>query len=128
MTGNVLIVDPCIETGRLLKQFLAMDGHDVRFAQTPKQAMAQMMAHPSTVVMIDQDIVGVTTGELLPALRLLAPYRDNLFRVMFLALAGSAEPLEYHRIGFFDVLRKPLDYEEMERVVDVCIASLSMES
>lgn len=69
-----------------------MDGHDVRFAQTPKQAIAQMMVHPATVVMIDQDIVGVTTGELLPALRLLAPYRDNLFRIMFWHLLEVPNP------------------------------------
>lgn len=126
MKSSILIVDRHYQNGVLLTDLLQSNGYDVRFSRSGEDALAQMKQRPASLVFLDQHVPGVLNGELLPALRILAPFVDRCFNVRFVATSGNLAPINYERAGFSHVLQKPFDFQEVERVLADCAEPLTL--
>ena len=123
MSVSILIVDSNPEIYSPLKAHLDARGYDTRVAQTPEGALEEMGSRPANFVLVDDHFPRVLSGELLPAMRVLAPFSNGVVRTVFIAISPNFAPIDHRRAGFVYVTRRPFDFDELDLVIAwLCIA------
>jgi CheY-like chemotaxis protein len=115
----ILVVDDEPSIGKLLKQFLASLGYEVRFAATGREALALIEKAPPDLVLLDIYMPQVNGVEVLKRLR--ASWPDELPFGVIILTGSRDEPLlqQTFLLGAFEVLLKPVSLEQLELAVRV---------
>jgi CheY-like chemotaxis protein len=115
----ILVVDDEPSIGKLLKQFLASLGYDVRFAATGREALALIDKAAPDLVLLDIYMPHVNGVEVLKHLR--ASWPEELPFGVIILTGSRDEPLlqQTFALGAFEVLLKPVSLEQLELAVRV---------
>ncbi len=113
---RILIVDDNIDAAESLAMLLAMDGHSVRTANLPEDALERVISFRPDIVLLDiglPEIDGYEVARRIRALPDLAPLR-------LVALTGYGQAEDKRRTeaaGFDDHLVKPVDLSMLQRTL-----------
>lgn len=111
---GVLVVDDEFSVRDSLYQWFRKDGYRVGAAEHAAAALAELERAPWDVVLLDIRLPGMDGMELLHRLRELAP--DSM--VIMMTAHGTIETaVEALKCGAVDYLTKPIDPDELSRVV-----------
>jgi len=117
---QVLLVDDHVLNRRVIAAQLQQLGADVREADGPAAALAQLAASPASVVLLDIELDAMDGYTLATQLR--AQERDLVNRACLLALSahsGDEHLQRCQRAGFDGVLVKPLQIEPLLEALDL---------
>lgn len=113
--SRILIVDDDPGLRRIMQIQLEEAGHQVIAASDGNQALAAVEeSHPSLVI-TDLRMPGLNGLELLKKLRAI---RADLTVIIITAFGSIQTAVEAMKAGAYDYLTKPIDYDELLRVVD----------
>ncbi|MGE0537115.1 MAG: sigma-54-dependent transcriptional regulator [Pirellulales bacterium] len=112
---SILVIDDDRSVLQIFKQVLADTGITVHGAGTAAEGLAQLREHSPDVVMLDvmlPDESGLETFH-----RLIQA--DPKVPVIFITASGTSDTaIEAMKLGAYDYLLKPLDAEQIRRLVD----------
>jgi CheY-like chemotaxis protein len=114
---RILLVDDNEDAGEMLRLCLEMEGHDVRFATCPEDALAEAKTFNPEAAIVDIGLPRVDGWRLGELLRRLPGLAD----LPILALTGYGQPADHqrsHAAGFRHHLVKPCDYGEIRAALD----------
>jgi len=111
---DLLVVDDEPTQRRMLAEYLASKGHDVREAGRPDEAMALLRSRPADLVLTDLRLPGADGVSFLRRAR--AEGCDAEF-VVLTAFGSVENAVEAMRAGAFDYLTKPLRLDELDEKV-----------
>jgi CheY-like chemotaxis protein/two-component sensor histidine kinase len=112
----VLIVEDIHDSRKILKRLLALDGHDVREAADGHAGLAELLANPPDVALVDVGLPGIDGYEVAR----IARKNPSLNRVRLVALTGYGRPEDREAVlaaGFDEHLVKPVNPADLVRVL-----------
>lgn len=113
---RVLIIDDNVDGAEALRDFLEMDGHEVRVAFDGPSGLSAARAHRPEVVVCDIGLPGMTGYDVARALRA----EPGLGGAFLVALTGYAQPEDVEKAkaaGFDHHLSKPPDVTRLEALL-----------
>jgi DNA-binding response OmpR family regulator len=109
---GVLVVDDTVETLKVLVSTLASDGHEVRPANSGKQALDAIAASLPELILLDVRMPEIDGYEVCRRLKEDAETRD--IPVLFLSsTTDSDERMKCYEVGGMDFIPKPFHREEL---------------
>ncbi|MFA5027965.1 MAG: sigma-54 dependent transcriptional regulator [Candidatus Methylomirabilota bacterium] len=118
---RVLIIDDEESICRVLARHLREKGHDARFALTGGDGILAHAAFRPEVVILDIRLPDENGLALLERLR----ERDAaLFVIIITAFGDMQTTIAAMQRGAYDYLRKPIDIDELDAKIEMCIRSL----
>jgi CheY-like chemotaxis protein len=115
-TQRVLVVDDNHDEAELVSGLLELQGHEVRSAYTPSEAIALACEFQPDIAFLDIGLPTMDGFELAAALRSLPELRD----CRFIAITGYDDADDRRRskqVGFEAHLVKPIAMDTLERIV-----------
>ena len=97
---RVLLVEDTRSLAVVYEQYLAQDGYEVQLADCGQQALAQLLASPPPVVLLDLMMPGMDGGTLARLIR-----AGRLSSVMGKAVVKTAQAIPKDRLCFEHALR-----------------------
>lgn len=113
---RVLLVDDNLDSSEPLSLLLQSKGHETRIAAAGEEALALADAFQPECVVLDLGLPGMDGFEVARRLRA-RPYGDGLVLVALTGWAGKDVRNEAAEAGFDYHLVKPVNWEELERIV-----------
>ncbi|MDI1481034.1 GAF domain-containing protein [Polyangium sp. y55x31] len=120
---KVLVVDDNVDGAESLAELLQLTGHTTEVAHTGPSALVAARAFEPDVVFLDIGLPGMTGYEVAQRLRA----EEALGRVVLVALTGwgtEEDRRQAREAGFDYHLTKPVDLEEVQRIVDGVAAKM----
>ncbi|MDI3287148.1 GAF domain-containing protein [Polyangium sp. 15x6] len=120
---KVLVVDDNVDGAESLAELLQLTGHTTEVAHTGPSALVAARAFEPDVVFLDIGLPGMTGYEVAQRLRA----EDELGRVVLVALTGwgtEEDRRQAREAGFDYHLTKPVDLQEVQRIVDAVAARM----
>jgi DNA-binding NtrC family response regulator len=117
--ASVLLIDDDESVRRLLSDFLAPLGYDVREAADATTGLRLVVAAPPDAILLDIDMPGLSGVEALPSLRALTPTS------IILIVSGSTDPTVAslaRGYGAFDFVTKPIDFARLGKSLETAMA------
>mgnify|MGYP002146016108 CR=1 FL=1 len=103
---RVLLVEDTRSLAVVYEQYLAQDGYEVQLADCGQQALAQLLASPPPVVLLDLELPDMSGMDILQQIT----ERQLPCSVVVITAHGSVDvAVEAMRCGAFDFLTKPFD-------------------
>ncbi|MFM4996932.1 sigma-54-dependent transcriptional regulator [Aeromonas sanarellii] len=103
---RVLLVEDTRSLAVVYEQYLAQDGYEVQLADCGQQALAQLLASPPPVVLLDLELPDMSGMDILQQIT----ERQLPCSVVVITAHGSVDvAVEAMRFGAFDFLTKPFD-------------------
>jgi DNA-binding NtrC family response regulator len=118
--ADILVVDDDQSIATAFKHFLTFEGHVCRIASSAADAERLIAASRPDLVMMDIRMPGVDGLQALNEFRAKFPGLDI---VMMTAYGTSQTSIDAIRAGAFDYLTKPLDLDELRRVIARALAA-----
>ena len=112
---KALLVDDHPEVRLSLGEFLEQLGHEVLQAGSGEQALALIRAHAPDLILTDLRMSGMSGLDLLAALE---EFDDPPPLALMTAFGEADTAIEALRRGAIDYLRKPIDVQELHRLVE----------
>ena len=116
VSKRILLVDPDLRHGTILSALLQLEGHQVTVCAQECEALALFSEHPIDFVITDHSEAGVDGFSLLEKIN-----RRN-GRIPVLLISSQKEGARYMeamRRGALDYLTKPLDYQKIQRLLEL---------
>jgi len=117
--AQVLIVEDEVLLAKSLSRSIAGRGHDCVVANSAEEGLKLLEQTPTDIVLLDLQLPGMSGLE---AIKLIRRFDANISVIITTAHATMATAVEAMRSGACDLLRKPLDTEEvmlaLERAVN----------
>ena len=120
---RVLILDEDRIILQSLAQFLGREGYDVRVSDTPADAIGQMEAGQTELLLADVNMPGVKPAEFLAHMRRRFPQVVTIVITSYGSIEGAVEAT---KIGAFDYLTKPIVDDEIRVVVEKAVRQQSL--
>ncbi|MDC3954011.1 GAF domain-containing protein [Polyangium jinanense] len=120
---KVLVVDDNVDGAESLAELLQLTGHTTEVAHTGPSALVAARAFEPDVVFLDIGLPGMTGYEVAQRLRA----EEGLGRVVLVALTGwgtEEDRRQAREAGFDYHLTKPVDLQEVQRIVDGVAAKM----
>jgi PAS domain S-box-containing protein len=111
---RILIVDDNVDAANSLAEMLQIDGHVTEVVYTGRDALSCALARPADVVLLDIGLPDMNGYEVAARLR------PKLGPAQLIALTGYGQSEDVRRAteaGFDAHLIKPVDFEELERII-----------
>lgn len=118
--ADILIVDDEPSVADAFTRFLSFEGHVTRVAGSGEDALTQVEQAKPDLVVMDVRMPGMGGLETLAAMRSRYP---DLYVIIMTAFGTSQTSIDAIRAGAFDYLTKPLDLDELRRVIDKALSS-----
>ena len=118
--AHILVVDDDASVAGALGRFLDSEGHDGRVVSGVGEGLAAIDRARPDLVMMDIRMPGVDG---LAGLDQMQSRFPDLCVVMMTAYGTSQTSIDAMRAGAFDYLTKPLDLDELRRVIARAVAS-----
>jgi DNA-binding NtrC family response regulator len=106
-----------------LSQFLKREGYDVRTTDNPADALNQLEAHQTEVLLADVNMPGVKAADFLRDVRRRAPQVVTIVVTGYGSIEGAVEAT---KTGAFDYLTKPIVDDEIRVVVEKAVRQQSL--
>jgi signal transduction histidine kinase len=113
---RILIVEDSEDARETLREFLTGLGHDVQIAQDGEEGAARLLELRPDVALVDVGLPGIDGYELARRVRA-APAGHELYLVAITGYGGADAKARAETAGFDLHLTKPVDVEELRRVV-----------
>jgi CheY-like chemotaxis protein len=113
---RILVVDDNPDAAKLVSELLELQGHEVRSAHLPHEAIAIALEFQPDIAFLDIGLPAMDGFELVARLRMLPELRD----CRFIAISGYDDLDDRRRseqVGFEAHLVKPISMDILERVV-----------
>jgi two-component system CheB/CheR fusion protein len=117
---HILIVEDNHEHREMLASLLRLWGHQVDTAADGPEGLARALAQPPDVALIDIGLPGLDGYQLAQRLRA-APGSPRPLLVALTGYGQAADRRRAHEAGFDHHLVKPVDLEELRRLLDVAV-------
>lgn len=121
--AHILIIEDETLLAKSMARSLAKAGHDCVMSQTAEDGLAMLERSPADVVLLDLQLPGMSG---LQALEKIRELDSNTPVIIATAHATMAAAVEAMRGGACDLLRKPLDIEEVRLAVDRAVRDARM--
>lgn len=112
--ADILVVDDDQSIASAFQQFLSYEGHACRLASNADDAMRFIADRRPDLVMMDVRMPGMDGLQALQEVRALFP---DVLVVIMTAYGTSQISIDAIRAGAFDYIMKPLDLDELRRVI-----------
>jgi two-component system nitrogen regulation response regulator GlnG len=112
--ADILVVDDDQSVAEAFQRFLGYEGHACRLASNAEDAVRMIDERRPALVMMDIRMPGVDGLQALQQIRNRFP---DVYVVMMTGYGTSQTSIDAIRAGAFDYLTKPLDLEEIQRVI-----------
>ena len=121
---RVLIVDDDRDFAEGMAAFLDLSGCTSRVANNVEDALKQVRDFEPVVALLDIRLDPATSGlDLIPVLK---KERPDLICIMVTAFAEVDTAIDAVKKGAYDYLRKPLNFDEMNKVLDRCFETVQL--
>jgi DNA-binding NtrC family response regulator len=118
-TGRILVVDDHAEARRSMADVLGHFGNRVETVSSAIEALKRLDRDDFDLVITDLQMPGMSG---LDFIRQLNGRRHGALVLMVTAYASISTAVEAMRLGAFDYIQKPLDIDQLERLVSRAIA------
>ena len=118
MKKTILIIDDKVKLCKTLSQTFEQLGYDTLYATTGQEAIELFSQHPIHVVLLDI-MLGEENG--IDVLEQLLLLRKNVPVIMITGYASVETAVQSLKLGAFDYVKKPLDFELLVKVVENAI-------
>jgi DNA-binding NtrC family response regulator len=115
---KILVVDDDVVSGELLKAILQKQGWQIRFTETPEQALNFAETEPFDLIFTDINLNSDKTG-----LDLLRTMRERCPVILVTAYGTLETAVEASREGAWDIISKPLQIDEV-----IAVAKRALET
>ena len=109
MTGTVLLVEDEQSIGGLVRGYLERDGHQVVWARSGEEALAELTRHPVRLVVLDVGLPGIDGFEVCHRLRA----SSRIPVIMLTARDEEADRVAGLELGADDYVTKPFSPREL---------------
>ena len=116
--AQVLIVEDEVLLAKSLSRSIAGRGHDCVVANSAEEGLTLLEQTPTDIVLLDLQLPGMSGLE---AIKHIRRFDANISVIITTAHATMATAVEAMRSGACDLLRKPLDTEEVMMALDRAI-------
>src|SRR5690349_18390361 len=120
---RLLILDEDRIILQSLSQFLSREGYEVRTADAPDDALAQLEAAPFELLVADINMPGVKPADFLRDVRRWFPRTVVVVITSYGSIEGAVEAT---KMGAFDYLTKPIIDDEIRVVVEKAVRQQSL--
>jgi two-component system response regulator AtoC len=120
---RLLILDEDRIILQSLSQFLSREGYEVRTADAPDDALAQLEAAPFELLVADINMPGVKPADFLRDVRRRFPHTVVVVITGYGSIEGAVEAT---KMGAFDYLTKPIVDDEIRVVVEKAVRQQSL--
>ena len=117
--AQILIIEDEVLLAKSLSRSLAAAGHDCVTSVSAEEGLSMLERSPSDIVLLDLQLPGMSGLEAIKHIRELDA---NISVIIATAHATMAAAVEAMRAGACDLLRKPLDAEEVRLAVERAIS------
>lgn len=117
---KVLLVDDETEFVSALAERLMLRGMDARTASRGEEALRLVEDDPPHVVVLDVMMPGLGGIEVLQRIKRLYP---GIQIVLLTGMTGTVETDEARRLGAFECLMKPLNIDDLIKVIGEAVAA-----
>jgi PAS domain S-box-containing protein len=111
---RILIVDDNVDAANSLAEMLQIDGHITEVVYTGRDALSRALARPADVILLDIGLPDMNGYEVA------ARMRPKIGPAQLIALTGYGQTEDVRRAteaGFDAHLIKPVDFDELERII-----------
>jgi PAS domain S-box-containing protein len=111
---RILIVDDNVDAANSLAEMLQIDGHITEVVYTGRDALSSALARPADVILLDIGLPDMNGYEVA------ARMRPKIGPAQLIALTGYGQTEDVRRTtaaGFDAHLVKPVDFDELERII-----------
>jgi DNA-binding NtrC family response regulator len=119
--ARILVVDDEIVVCDVLKDFLALQGHEVHTALNGRAAIAKVKMERPHIVLLDILMPGRNGLEVLQEIKRLDP---RIGVIMITGVFNKDVAKKAIALGAYDYITKPVDFEYLETVLTVKILNL----
>lgn len=113
--AHILIIEDEVLLAKSVARSLARAGHECIMSATAEDGLTMLETTPSDVVLLDLQLPGMSGLEALGRIKELDPNTPVIIATAHATMAAAVEAM---RAGACDLLRKPLDIEELRLAVE----------
>jgi len=122
---KILVVDDDAAHGRMLKTLMGDWAYEIFLADDGNIAVEMVKDQPFDLVLMDMKMVKMSGME---ALQLIKSYNPSLPVIIMTAYSSVDTAIKALKIGAYDYLTKPLDFEKLKRTIDRIFESMFLKS
>jgi two-component system response regulator HydG len=122
---KILVVDDDAAHARMLETLMADWGVEVFLADDGIIAVEMVKNQPFDIVLMDMKMVKMSGME---ALRLIKSYNPSLPVIIMTAYSSVQTAVKALKIGAYDYLTKPLDFDKLKLTIDRIFESISLKT
>jgi DNA-binding NtrC family response regulator len=122
--SRILVIDDEAALGENIQRMLRMPGVTVSVSVDPAKGLAEALANPPDLVLLDVRMPGMTGEEVFSRLHEAQPSVPIVFLTAFGSVEGAVLAI---RNGAFDYLQKPFKREELLLVVQRALSHATLE-
>ncbi|RLC25588.1 MAG: two-component system response regulator [Deltaproteobacteria bacterium] len=122
---KILVVDDDVAHGRMLKLLMADWGFDVYLADDGTTGVEMVKEQPFDMILMDMKMVKMSGME---ALQLIKMYNPSLPVVIMTAYSSVQTAIKALKIGAYDYLTKPLDFDKLKLTIDRLFERISLKT
>ncbi|MBW2653397.1 MAG: sigma-54-dependent Fis family transcriptional regulator [Deltaproteobacteria bacterium] len=122
---KILVVDDDAAHARMLKLLMADWGIDVHLADDGTIAVEMVKDQPFDMVLMDMKMVKMSGME---ALQLIKTYNPSLPVIIMTAYSSVHTAVKALKIGAYDYLTKPLDFDKLKLTIERIFESISLKT
>ncbi|RLC02080.1 MAG: two-component system response regulator [Deltaproteobacteria bacterium] len=122
---KILVVDDDAAHGRMLKLLMADWGFDVYLADDGTTGVEMVKEQPFDMILMDMKMVKMSGME---ALQLIKMYNPSLPVVIMTAYSSVQTAIKALKIGAYDYLTKPLDFDKLKLTIDRLFERISLKT
>ncbi|MFU8769753.1 MAG: sigma-54-dependent transcriptional regulator, partial [Desulfotignum sp.] len=125
MTYQILVVEDDPGHARMLKTLISDWGYAVRLADDGDTAVEQVKSHSFDIVLMDIKMKRMSGMAALSDIR---AYNPSLPVVMMTAYSSVDTAVEALKIGAYDYLTKPLDFDRLKLTIERILERIFLQS
>ncbi|NOX34370.1 MAG: sigma-54-dependent Fis family transcriptional regulator [Deltaproteobacteria bacterium] len=122
---KILVVDDDAAHGRMLKTLMSDWGHEIHLANDGTIAVEMVKAQPFDMVLMDMKMVKMSGME---ALQMIKSYNPSLPVIIMTAYSSVQTAVKALKIGAYDYLTKPLDFDKLKLTIDRIFESIFLKT
>ncbi|MCF8092274.1 MAG: sigma-54 dependent transcriptional regulator [Desulfotignum sp.] len=125
MKHNILVVDDDPAHARMLKTLISDWGYEVHLADDGDTGVEQVASHSFDIVLLDMKMKRMSGMEALSQIR---QYNPSLPVIMMTAYSSVDTAVEALKIGAYDYLTKPLDFDKLKLTIERILERIFLQS
>lgn len=122
---KILVVDDDAAHGRMLNTLLTDWGYEIHLADDGTTAVEMVKARPFDMILMDMKMVKMSGME---ALQMIKTYNPSLPVIIMTAYSSVNTAVEALKIGAYDYLTKPLDFDKLKLTIERIFENIFLKS